>query len=103
MRRQAVRSRLHPRGADRVAPRGGRRRAVRRWCGGRRSDWRRGLSLMGDVKYPAGFKHFDYVNPDAPKGGSVRLGAAGRVRQLQHRGRRREGPDRGRGRPGHET
>ena len=31
-----------------------------------------GLSLFGDLKYPAGFKQFDYVNPDAPKGGSVR-------------------------------
>lgn len=35
--------------------------------------WRHGLSLFGDVKYPAGFKHFDYVNPNAPKGGTVRL------------------------------
>jgi microcin C transport system substrate-binding protein len=34
--------------------------------------WRHGLSLFGDVKYPAGFKHFDYVNPNAPKGGTVR-------------------------------
>jgi microcin C transport system substrate-binding protein len=34
--------------------------------------WRHGLSLFGDVKYPAGFKRFDYVNPDAPKGGVVR-------------------------------
>ncbi|RXF68740.1 extracellular solute-binding protein [Hansschlegelia zhihuaiae] len=40
-------------------------------------QWRHGLSLFGDVKYPAGFKHFDYVNPDAPKGGTVRLGAFG--------------------------
>lgn len=31
-----------------------------------------GLSLYGDVKYPADFKHFDYVNPDAPKGGTLR-------------------------------
>ena len=30
------------------------------------------LSLYGDVKYPADFTHFDYVNPDAPKGGTVR-------------------------------
>src|SRR5215469_15049679 len=30
------------------------------------------LSLYGDVKYPPDFTHFDYVNPDAPKGGSVR-------------------------------
>ena len=31
-------------------------------------------SLLGEPKYPAGFRHFDYVNPDAPKGGLVRLG-----------------------------
>ena len=34
--------------------------------------WRHGLSLFGDLKYPADFKRFDYVNPDAPKGGLVR-------------------------------
>ncbi len=34
--------------------------------------WRHGLSLFGDLRYPAGFKHFDYVNPNAPKGGTVR-------------------------------
>lgn len=31
---------------------------------------RHGLSAFGDLKYPADFKHLDYVNPDAPKGGS---------------------------------
>ena len=30
-----------------------------------------GMSVFGDLKYPADFKHFDYVNPDAPKGGVV--------------------------------
>ena len=39
--------------------------------------WRHGLSLMGEPKYSAGFKHFDYVNPNAPKGGVVRLGSQG--------------------------
>ena len=39
--------------------------------------WRHGLSLFGDLKYPAGFKHFDYVNPNAPKGGVIRLGGFG--------------------------
>ena len=34
--------------------------------------WQHALSLFGEVKYPAGFKRFDYVNPDAPKGGTVR-------------------------------
>lgn len=28
-------------------------------------------SLWGDIKYPAGFTHFDYVNPTAPKGGEL--------------------------------
>jgi microcin C transport system substrate-binding protein len=31
------------------------------------------LLLFGEPKYPANFQHFDYVNPDAPKGGVVRL------------------------------
>ena len=39
--------------------------------------WRHGLSLFGDLKYPAGFSRFDYVKPDAPKGGRVRLFAVG--------------------------
>jgi microcin C transport system substrate-binding protein len=30
-----------------------------------------GLSAFGDLKYPAGFAHFDYVNPEAPKGGRM--------------------------------
>jgi microcin C transport system substrate-binding protein len=34
--------------------------------------WRHALSLFGDIKYPADFKRFDYVNPDAPKGGIAR-------------------------------
>ncbi len=32
-----------------------------------------GYALWGDMKYPPGFNHFDYVNPDAPKGGELRL------------------------------
>ncbi len=32
-----------------------------------------GLSAFGDLKYPADFKHFDFVNPDAPKGGDLAL------------------------------
>lgn len=35
------------------------------------------LAMYGDVKYPAGFDHFDYVEPNAPKGGEVRLSAIG--------------------------
>jgi microcin C transport system substrate-binding protein len=35
------------------------------------------LSLYGDVKYADGFTHFDYVNPNAPKGGILRLPSIG--------------------------
>ena len=41
------------------------------WPGGTR------ISTFGDVKYPAGFKRYDYVKPDAPKGGVVRMFALG--------------------------
>ncbi len=40
-------------------------------------NWRHGLSLFGDLHYPDGFQRFDYVNPDAPRGGTVRLSALG--------------------------
>jgi microcin C transport system substrate-binding protein len=32
-----------------------------------------GMSVFGDLKYPADFPHFDYVNPAAPKGGLFSL------------------------------
>ena len=32
-----------------------------------------GLSAFGELKYPPDFTHFDYVNPDAPKGGTFTL------------------------------
>lgn len=42
------------------------------------SGWLHGTSLTEEEpKYPEGFAHFDYVNPDAPKGGTVRLSAQG--------------------------
>nr|VFK56358.1 MAG: microcin C transport system substrate-binding protein [Candidatus Kentron sp. TUN]VFK60649.1 MAG: microcin C transport system substrate-binding protein [Candidatus Kentron sp. TUN]VFK69944.1 MAG: microcin C transport system substrate-binding protein [Candidatus Kentron sp. TUN] len=36
-----------------------------------------GLALHGEPKYDADFRHFDYVNPNAPKGGSIRLAVQG--------------------------
>ena len=35
------------------------------------------IAMHGTPKYPPGFKHFDYVNPDAPKGGDLRLYSLG--------------------------
>jgi microcin C transport system substrate-binding protein len=40
-------------------------------------QFRIGTAILGDLKYPPGFKHFDYVNPDAPKGGDLRLSDTG--------------------------
>lgn len=34
-------------------------------------------SMHGEVKYPLGFAHFDYVNPGAPKGGTLKQAAVG--------------------------
>ena len=36
-----------------------------------------GIAMHGAPKYGPGFSHFDYVNPDAPKGGTLRLAAVG--------------------------
>jgi microcin C transport system substrate-binding protein len=38
-----------------------------------------GYSVWGDFKYAPGFDHFAYVNPDAPKGGEIRLVPGSRV------------------------
>jgi microcin C transport system substrate-binding protein len=40
-------------------------------------QFRHALTLFSDIKYPPDFKHFDYVNPGAPKGGRIRLSAVG--------------------------
>jgi microcin C transport system substrate-binding protein len=40
-------------------------------------EWRHALSLFDDIKYPPGFKQFDYVNAQAPKAGVVRISAIG--------------------------
>ena len=36
-----------------------------------------GYSFYGDLSYPADYAHFDYVNPDAPKGGEIALSVVG--------------------------
>ncbi len=36
-----------------------------------------GISTFGDLKYPAGFAQYDYVNPDAPKGGEMSIWTSG--------------------------
>lgn len=41
------------------------------------APFRHGVALSGELKYPPDFKHFDYVNPEAPKGGELRLSQEG--------------------------
>jgi ABC-type microcin C transport system permease subunit YejB/ABC-type oligopeptide transport system substrate-binding subunit len=36
--------------------------------------WSHAFAVYGEPKYPAGFAHYDYVNPDAPKRGTLNLG-----------------------------
>ena len=36
-----------------------------------------GIAMHGDLKYGPDFTHFDYVNPDAPKGGSFHMATVG--------------------------
>lgn len=44
---------------------------------GAADDARHGIAMYGEPKYGKGFPHFDYVDPEAPKGGSVTLSALG--------------------------
>ena len=44
-----------------------------------------GYALYGQPKYPDNFKHLDYVNPDAPKGGTLRVMGAGTFDTDQYR------------------
>ncbi|MDH4224096.1 MAG: extracellular solute-binding protein [Deltaproteobacteria bacterium] len=41
-----------------------------------------GIALRAQLKYPAGFTHFDYANPNAPNGGSMTLGVEGSFDKL---------------------
>ena len=49
--------------------------AVQPWAWAAGKTGLHGLSVFGDLKYPADFKHFDYINPDAPKGGRMNFQA----------------------------
>ncbi len=44
---------------------------------GAQAEPRHGLAMHGVPKYGADFTHLDYANPDAPKGGTLRLAATG--------------------------
>jgi len=57
-----------------------RRLPLPAWISSARAEapaWRHGISAFGNLKYPAGFKSFEYVNASAVKGGTVRQIALG--------------------------
>lgn len=41
------------------------------------NKWHHGAALFGELKYGVDFKHYDHVNPDAPKGGTLNLAVEG--------------------------
>ncbi|MDD2868003.1 extracellular solute-binding protein [Neomegalonema sp.] len=70
---------LPPRLRAQTAGEGGAVESAAESAGGSPEGWirRHGSTLVGDLKYPPDFPHFDFLNPDAPKGGRVRLGGFG--------------------------
>lgn len=47
-----------------------------------KGGYQHGMSVFGDLKYPKNFQNFDYVNPNAPKAGSIKLGSEGTFNNL---------------------
>ena len=44
--------------------------------------YQHGISLLHELKYPADFEHFEYANPDAPKGGELKLAATAYIQNF---------------------
>ena len=73
-----IRAHIRPVRACRAAASAVRLDEPRRSAGKKgKPGWRHGISPFGDLKYPSGFKQFDYVNAKAPKGGAARQIALG--------------------------
>ena len=51
--------------------------AIAAECGDDQVRSAHAIAMHGDPKYAESFPHFDYVDPDAPKGGTLRQGALG--------------------------
>jgi microcin C transport system substrate-binding protein len=66
-----LRSGLTRRAALRLGTAGTLYAAIKPWAWAAGKTGLHGLSVFGDLKYPPGFTQFDYVNPNAPKGGRI--------------------------------
>ena len=51
------------------------------------------ISLIGPAKYQDNFAHFDYVNPNAPKGGTLKMASIGTFDTLNQYGTKGKAPD----------
>jgi len=51
--------------------------ATPRWAAAAEPEWVHAIAMHGMPKYGPDFQHFDYVNPDAPKGGTIVNGTIG--------------------------
>jgi len=51
-------------------------------CLAEQPAYQHGISLLHELKYPADFTHFEYVNPDAPKGGTLTLSTTWPIRNF---------------------
>ena len=51
-------------------------------CMAEQPAYQHGISLLHELKYPADFEHFEYANPDAPKGGELKLSTTTPIRNF---------------------
>ena len=49
---------------------------------GAKPEYQHGISLLHELKYPPDFTHFEYADPDAPKGGRIVLSTTGNIVNL---------------------
>ena len=54
---------------------------------------KKSISLIGEAGYPDDFSHFNYVNPDAPKGGTLKLASIGTFDSLNQYATKGRSPD----------
>ena len=52
------------------------------FCNAENLNFHHGISVLHELKYGPDFKHFDYINPNAPKGGSIKFSTSVNVRNF---------------------
>ena len=52
------------------------------FCNAEKLNFHHGISMLHELKYGPGFEHFDYINPNAPKGGAIKFSTSANVRNF---------------------